>query len=102
MLYDLSLPPQDISLLLYADDVIFYTSVKRPIDADIILQPFIDKWPDGAVSENIKFSTSKYSSVVFSRAHKLGDNPILFLSGHRIPSATNVKFLGVTLDSKLL
>jgi hypothetical protein len=53
MLYDLPLPPQDINLLLYADDVIFYISVKRPIDAEIILQPYIDKKPDGAVSGNL-------------------------------------------------
>jgi hypothetical protein len=43
MLIDFPTPPPPINLQLYADDVNIYSRVKRPIDAEIVLQPYIDK-----------------------------------------------------------
>jgi hypothetical protein len=102
MLYDFPTPPQDINLQLYADDVNFYTTVKRPIDAEITLQPYVDKVAKWGRKWKFKFSASKSSSVVFTRAYKPGEDPLFFLNGQRIPNAKKVKFLGLTMDAKLL
>ena len=41
MLYDFPIPPSLIKKLLYVDDITIYVSVKNPLDAETILQPFI-------------------------------------------------------------
>ena len=43
MLYDFPLPPIYSKLLLFADDVTIYSKVKRPIRAEVTLQPYLDK-----------------------------------------------------------
>ena len=91
-----------MKLQLYADDVNLFTTVNRPIDAEIILQPYVDKVAKWGRKWKFKFSASKSSSVVFTRAYKPGDDPLLFLNGQRIPNAKKVKFLGITMDAKLL
>jgi hypothetical protein len=40
--------------------------------------------------------------VVFTRAHKPGNDTLPYLDGHRIPSQPTFKFLGLWFDSKLL
>ena len=91
-----------MKLQLYADDVNLFTTVNRPIDAEIILQPYVDKVAKWGRKWKFKFSASKSSSVVFTRAYKPGDDSLLFLNGQRIPNAKKVKFLGITMDAKLL
>jgi hypothetical protein len=102
MLYNFPTPPHDINLQLYADDVNFFTTVNLSTDAKIILQPYVDKVAKWGCKWKLKFSASKSSSVVFTRAYKHGDDPLLFLKGQRIPNAKKVKFLGITMDVKLL
>lgn len=43
MLHDFPPPPPHANLLLYADDVTIYAPVTRPIEAEIALQPYLDK-----------------------------------------------------------
>ena len=102
MLHNFPTPPQDIILQLYADDVNFYTTVKRSIDAETILQPYVDKVAKWGRKWKFKFSASKSSSAVFTRAYIPGEDPLLFLNGQRIPNAKKVKFLGIIMDTKLL
>jgi ribonuclease HI len=102
MLIDFPTPPPPIQLLLYADDVNIYTRVKQPIDAETVLQPYIDKVAKWGRKWKFKFSASKSTTVSFTRSYKPGDDPLLFLNGHRIPNASKFKFLGVILDAKLL
>jgi hypothetical protein len=40
--------------------------------------------------------------ILLSRFYNPGEDPLLFLNGQRIPNAKKVKFLGVTMDAKLL
>jgi hypothetical protein len=40
--------------------------------------------------------------VSFTRQYKPGDDPLLFLCGHRIPNTPKIKFFGLIQDSKLL
>ena len=102
MLIDFPTPPPQIKLKLYADDVTVYSRVERPIDAEIVLQPYINKVVKWGRKWKFKFSASKSTTVSFTRSYKPGDDPLLFLNGMRIPNASKFKFLGVILDAKLL
>jgi ribonuclease HI len=102
MLFDFPLPSINSKLLLFADDVTIYSKVKRPIDAEVTLQPYLDKVAKWGKKWKLKFSAAKSSAVSFTRSYKPGDDPLLFINGRRIPNVSKVKFLGLTLDSKLL
>jgi hypothetical protein len=102
MLIDFPSPPLDITLQLYADDFNVYTQVKKPIDAEPVLQPYIEKVARWGRKWKLKFSAPKSTSVSFTRSYKPGDDPLVFLNGHRIPNASKFKFLGVVFDAKLL
>ena len=67
ILYDFPTSPQDINVLLYADDVNFFTTVHRPIDAGIILQPYVDKVAKWGRKWKFKFSASNSSPSTFQR-----------------------------------
>jgi hypothetical protein len=64
MLYDFPLPPINSKLLLFADDVTIYSKVKRPIDAEVILQPHLDKVAKWGRKWKFKFSAAKSSAVI--------------------------------------
>ena len=102
MLIDFPSPPPDITLQLYADDVNAYAQVKKPIDAEPVLQPYIEKVARWGRKWKLKFSAPKSTLVSFTRSYKPGDDPLLFLNGHRILNASKFKFLGVVFDAKLL
>ncbi len=102
MLMDFPAPPFSIKNLLYADDVTFYVQVATPCDAEHILQPFIDKVYRWGRKWKFKFSPTKSTAMVFTRSHKPGNDPLLFLNGHPIKIKSSAKFLGLIFDSKLL
>ena len=102
MLMDFPTPPFSIKNLLFADDVAFYVQVLHPIDAEPLLQPFIDKVYRWGRKWKFKFSADKSSGIVFTRQYKPGEDPRLFLNGHPIRIKKKVKFLGLLFDSKLL
>ncbi len=102
MLMDFPNPPPSIKNLLFADDITFYTQVKVPIDAEAILNPFIDEVYRWGRKWKFKFAPDKSTAVIFTRSHKPGSDPILLMQGHRIKTAKSVKFLGVVFDYKLL
>jgi hypothetical protein len=90
MLYDFPTPPQDINLQLYADDVNFYTTVKRTVEcrnhpATLLLQKLSRKW-------KFKFSPAELTPV---KTH--------YFSLMAKESLTKkIKFFGVARDTKLL
>jgi hypothetical protein len=57
-------PPPDIYLQLYADNVNFYSRVKKPIDAETVLQPYIGKVARWGREWKFKFSAPKLTSVI--------------------------------------
>ncbi|EFX62349.1 hypothetical protein DAPPUDRAFT_270569 [Daphnia pulex] len=100
MLIDFPPSTPETKISLYADDVLLYSIVKHPADAEVTLQPALDRvrrW-----GRKWKFAPDKSAMVVFTRAYKPGNDPLLFLDGHRIPSQPTFKFLGLWFDSKLL
>jgi ribonuclease HI len=88
--------------LLFADDILIYTRTKLPIGAETTLQPAIDDVGRWGRKWKFKFAPDKSGAITFTRAYKPGDDPLLFLYGHRIQPKTKAKFLGVLFDYKLL
>ncbi|KZR96395.1 Uncharacterized protein APZ42_009289, partial [Daphnia magna] len=84
------------------DDIMIYTKTEKPIDAETTLQPAIDEAYKWGRKWKFKFAPDKSGMITFTRAYKPGDDPLLFLNGHRIQPKKSAKFLGVTFDYKLL
>jgi hypothetical protein len=76
--------------------------VKRPSDDEVTLQPALDKVRRWGRKWKFRFAPDKNAMVVFTRAYKPGNDPLLYLNGHRIPSQSTFKFLGFWFDFKLL
>ena len=88
--------------LLFADDILIYTRTKLPIGAETTLQPAIDDVGRWGRKWKFKFAPDKSGAITFTWAYKPGDDPLLFLYGHRIQPKTKAKFLVVLFDYKLL
>jgi hypothetical protein len=88
--------------LLFADDILIYTRTKLPISAETTLQQVIDDVVRWGRKWKFKFAPDKSGAIMFTRACKPGDDPLLFLYGHRIQPKTKAKLLVVLLDYKLL
>ena len=102
MMSDFPKPVSTIKTLLYADDISFYTQVSKSIEAEIILQPYLEEIYRWGLEWKFNFPPEKSSAVVFTRRSDPGNDPIIFMHGHRINFEKKVKFLGVVFDYKLL
>ena len=96
------MPPTNVNRLLFSDDITLYAQVKHPMDAEPILKPYIDKVVKWGRKWKFKFSAPKSSAVLFTRLDKPGNDPLLVLSGQRIPNAAKAEFLGIIFYAKLL
>lgn len=79
-----------------------YAQVDIPADAEVILQPALDKIYHWVKDWNLKFAPAKSTTVVYTRAYKPRADPLLFLKGHRIASRSSFKFSGRWFNQKLL
>lgn len=102
MLTDLPKIPPPAKIRLYADDVTIVASCKQPSDAEVTIQPALDRLHRWCSKWKLKLSPDKSAIVVFTRSYKPGPDPLLFINGHPIPSKPRFKFLGVWFDQKLL
>ena len=101
MMADFPLPSPETRVLIYADDVALYTSGKNPEEAERLLNPLLrklEKWGD---KWRLTFAPEKSAAVTFSRRKKVKGEAELFIKGHRIPTVSEFKFLGVWFDKKL-
>ncbi|CAK1582342.1 unnamed protein product [Parnassius mnemosyne] len=80
-------------LVLYASDISFDQAISRLSQA----VKFLNFW---LIEHGLSISASKSNSVVFTRRRFSPDVPI-HIDDSLIPSQTQVKFLGVFLDSKM-
>jgi hypothetical protein len=102
MLTDFPTPPTPVESRLYADDVTIYAETKLPEDAEVTIQPALNKIYRWGRKWKLKFAPDKSTVVVFNRSYKPGADPLLFINGHRIPSHETHKFLGLWFDQKML
>jgi ribonuclease HI len=88
-------------ILMYADDIVIYTSHKNHFQALNSLKSSlvaVDKW---FWENGLTLSPDKSQFVIFSRKHRLPDNVNLTINNIPIVQRDQVKFLGVILDRKL-
>jgi hypothetical protein len=71
------------------------------MDAKVTLQPALDKVRRWGRKWKFRFAPDKNAMVVFTRAYKPGNDPLLYLNGHRILFLPTFQFLGFWFDSKL-
>ncbi len=65
------------------------------------MQAAVDKALDWGTKSGLQFSPHKTVVVLFSRQHKVTYPDRLIMRGREIPFSDTVKYLGLTLDSKL-
>lgn len=87
--------------MLFADDIMIFSKVKRPIEAETTLQLAIDDAFRWGRKWKLSFAPDKSGLIVFTRSYKPGEEPLLFTNGHRINPKKSAKFLGLTFDQKL-
>ena len=84
----------------YADDLAIFTRGDNLEEMVKLLQEVIHKLVVWSEARGLRFSAAKSSVVNFTRKRNV---PTITLSlyGNRLPVVSTVKFLGITLDSKL-
>lgn len=94
MLYDFPSFPPRIKKLLFTDDITIYARVKKFMQAEIILQPCLEKIRLWGRKWKFRFSGEKSTAMVSTRAtHNPGDDPLLFISGQRLRTVRISLFL---------
>ena len=97
------LPPQ-VSLAVYADDTTMYTKIESSAStagASEALQAGIRLMETWGSKWRVTFEPSKSQLMTVSRKRELPDLPPLMFMGTPVPTAENLKLLGVTFDTKL-
>ncbi|RVE51902.1 hypothetical protein evm_003522 [Chilo suppressalis] len=87
-------------VLQYADDVALYTRCKSIPEASTRLNLAMSYLSDWLTDHGLTLSISKSSCTVFTKKRTM-PSPNIFFESTPIPLCDQVKFLGVTLDSRL-
>lgn len=103
-IYSMSLVPDTsgVSSLFFADDIAIYSAHQDLTYAAFRNQCAIQQMSHIANSLNLTFSPNKSSTVVFSLRPFNPANAIVACYNSPIPVNSVTKYLGITLDSKLL
>lgn len=96
---DLPVPEDTISTHTYADDTCYITSHVDPHIVVIRLQVTMDSLNAWSIKWRIKFNAGKSIFIIFTLRVPRFFN--LFLGGVLIPQSFEVKYLGLTMDSRL-
>ena len=91
----------DTSIGQYADDTVLYTCHVNPLQAVLRLQKHIDEVEKWCKEWRISLNVEKTQAVCFTKC-ALKRVPLLSLSNTQLTYKSTVKYLGVTLDQKLL
>ncbi|VVC31114.1 Reverse transcriptase domain [Cinara cedri] len=83
----------------FADDKVIYISEKNPFLASQYLQNHLNLLSDWYSNWRIKINNDKSSHITFTL--KQSTVPPVYLNNKVIPSSSNVKYLGLTLDKRL-
>jgi len=86
---------------LFVDDFAIYCSSSNLATAERQLQLTVDRLEMWAAETGFRFSPPKTVSVHFCRKRGLFPDPAIKLYGEAIPVEPSVRFLGLTLDSRL-
>ena len=94
--------PANVKGSLYADDLMIYITTNTIRNATRQLQQGIDNINQWITARGLKISKTKTSTVLFKKRMKQNQVlPELFLLNEKINNKPSIKFLGITLDSRL-
>ncbi|MGL4677181.1 MAG: reverse transcriptase domain-containing protein, partial [Brevinema sp.] len=93
--------PKPIKISLFVDDIVIFNSGYDAVSVTTKLQNTIDKITKWAVINGFTFSSTKTIAMRFTRRREREIIPTLKLEGLPLEYGEKVKFLGMTLDSKL-
>ena len=94
--------PSNINGSLYADDLMIYITTRTTRNAARQMQQGINEVNRFVTSKGLNISETKTAVIVFKKRNKCNEEPPqLFLHGKTIQLKTNIRFLGITLDTKL-
>uniref|UniRef100_A0A1Y1KRE1 Reverse transcriptase domain-containing protein n=1 Tax=Photinus pyralis TaxID=7054 RepID=A0A1Y1KRE1_PHOPY len=91
----------DVKCCLYVDDLCIFGSGKTIGQISRKMQPIVNQVLENAEETGFTFSITKTKCVHFCRLRTAHYDPLLFINQTPIPCVDYVRFLGVTLDSKL-
>lgn len=91
-----------VELALYADDTALYYTSRTQARVCKVLQRAVTDLGEWALKWRIEMNPEKSAAVLFSRSHNQSKRkPDITLFDRPIPWEKDVKYLGVTLDSRL-
>ena len=92
--------PPDVKYSLYVDDLIIYCEGRNLDSLERRIQNAIRRIVTWAENHGYRFSGTKTKAILFSRRGERSD-PSLILNDQQIPVQNEIKFLGLTFDSRL-
>lgn len=87
------------SVAEFADDKIIYTSQNDLYTAKLYLQNHLNSLSSWYTKWKIKINNEKSSHITFSL--RQGEIPSIILNNQTIPTVSNIRYLGLTLDKRL-
>ena len=99
---ELPLPPKDINITFYADDITMTTSHQQVEKLGDIITPYLNILDDWLESRKLKLSAEKSSSTAFTTWSKVAKfDPHLTITNSPIPVMSKFNLQGVTFVSLL-
>ena len=99
---DIPLPPKDVQITTYADDITITTSHTKHRKIKQIIQPYLCKIYKWAITNNLHINTDKTTTTLFTPdTAKYSITLLLKLNNQTLPTTKHPKILGTTLDPKL-
>jgi len=91
----------DSKILLYADDITVYSTSSNPLKAFSSIQSTISRIADYLRDRGLDLSPSKSCWMLFTRSKTPINFPSLKIYDSIVPKVDSVRFLGITMDSKM-
>lgn len=98
---DMPPPPPNTNLAMFADDTLFYSQSRSPVLAARRVQAAADLYEDWYCKWRIAINPTKSTAIVFNKKSRRARIENLNMFGDDVPWANEIKYLGVTMDSRL-
>ena len=99
---DIQLPPNDIQITTYVNNIIITTSHTKHRKAQQLIQPYLQEIYEWATANNVHINTDKITTTLFTPdPAECGTTLSLKLNNQTLTTAKYPKILGITLDPKL-
>ena len=99
---DIPLPPKDIQITTYADDITITASHTKYRKAQQFIQLYLYKMYEWATTNNLHINTDKTTTTLFTPDPAESSTTLsLKLNNQALPTTKYPKILGIALDPKL-